>query len=454
MMMTITFKDVVKLTRAKHSIRELRSVVFDGNSAMTGAELDWVVGVPCVQAAISTPVVVPVDALLVHLAKSRHLVVMPDHLTNGQGLVTPFNKPAKWDDAVALDVLPKPPEGEAVSFDLELDALDRVLIAAGQQDIRYYLNGVLFDLTDGKLVGTDGHRMHVFNNRVPMAYKRKVKSGVPVSPVVEVVLNRHPLCWIVGSASPAVKVTIWNAQRKGNAADPVPALLQAGDGFVWVRNAVKCTFPDWRRVLPAVVSRPVWFTVDPAKLSDVAGAMGRVVHLESGGKCVEIGLNVGAATLYAGKDAQEMPVAMELHSDRAEIDLEALRPELWMGLQAGYLQDVADCVTREAQWMVGHEDTQNQGLLVVDGDFSGVVMNMRQPRPPKEAQEAQEVAPVAQDGPQDAGDLAPEPEPCPAAVDAMAAQLVAGVLEKAQASAKKPPRKGKNPPPGGAGAGI
>ena len=43
----LTIKDVLKLAKAKHSLPALRSVVFDGTSAICASELDWMVGVPC-----------------------------------------------------------------------------------------------------------------------------------------------------------------------------------------------------------------------------------------------------------------------------------------------------------------------------------------------------------------------------------------------------------------------
>ena len=52
---------------------------------------------------------------------------------------------------------------EPVAFFGSLNAktLKGVALAAGHQDIRYYLNGVFVDAAHRALVGTDGHRMHV-----------------------------------------------------------------------------------------------------------------------------------------------------------------------------------------------------------------------------------------------------------------------------------------------------
>ncbi|MFX5157924.1 DNA polymerase III subunit beta, partial [Acinetobacter baumannii] len=39
--------------------------------------------------------------------------------------------------------------------------IDKTSFAMAQQDVRYYLNGMLFEVTEGKLrvVSTDGHRL-------------------------------------------------------------------------------------------------------------------------------------------------------------------------------------------------------------------------------------------------------------------------------------------------------
>ncbi len=465
MMTKIGFNDVLKLAKRANANKALRSIVFDGKSAITATEINWIVGVPCAQPALTEPVVVPVDAVLAHLAKSRHLIVTPDGLTNGQGLVTPFGRDPKvlWD--TVLDMMPSAPKQDSVSFDLELDALDRVLVASGVHDIRYYLNGVLMDLTNGVLAGCDGHRLHLYRNRVPMAFKRKLKDGAPVSAPVEVIVNRAPLDWIVGSQSEVAKVTIWNPQRQkdGEELARTSALIQTEDAFVWVRSAVEGKYPDWNRVLPAVAQRPVVFGMDPVQVADAAAGMGRVAMLRSGNKWAGVRLDFGAGCMSISGADDSMPLATELREGREAV---AGDDSLWMGINASYLQDLADCVTKAAQWRPDPVNTKNCALLVVDGDFSGVVMPTREEEPkkpgkptqgPETGQDAPHGPETGQDAPhgpetgQDAphgpetGQDAPQgPEtgqdaPCPAAVASLAAQLV----RDAQTGRKTPRKAGK-----------
>lgn len=442
----IDLKSVFKMARG-HAEKAYNAVVFDGKSAIAAYSTDWLAGVPCPQPELREPVVVPIEAIQRHLAKSRHLIVTPDGLTNGHGIVTPFGKTAKGPMyELLLDLLPKQPMGDPVAFDLDLDALDRVQIAAGRKDIRYYLNGVLFDLTQGALVGTDGHRMHLYLNRVPQAFAREVVDGVPTRGDVVVICPNAPLDFIVKSKGETARVAMWNPERAPADGKPTPQgpiLITAEDAFVWVRRPIEGQFPDYQRVLPDVLQRPVWAELDPVQVADTAAAMVKVYEA-AGSKflAVQVHLGEGAAIVdTVGRD--RMPLTVKLHTERADLDLAKLQRSLWAGFSAPYLQDVADCVTPAARWHFAHEKTAESPLLVVDGDFSGVVMPCQlgdltegPKKAPEEPKKAAQVAPAAQVSETPETEL---PEPVPAAVVAVAAQLVQG----AQKAAGKAPRKSK-----------
>lgn len=464
--MAITLKSLIALAKPKHSVPRLRSIVFDGKSAMCAAPMVWVAGVPCPQAHITEPVVVPVDAILAHMAKSRHLVVMPDHLSNGQGMVTPFHKGEVNYDMV-LDMLPPLPDTEAVVFDLELDALDRVLVATGVHDIRYYLNGVLFDLSNGALVGTDGHRLHMYRNQVPVVYPMAQEDGsCREGGAVQLILHRDPLKWLVHSAGQFSKVTIFNPLcEKVDDKPTLPGvLMQADDAFVWVKKPVEGRYVDYARVIPAVLPRPVWMELNPVQLADASVAMRKVLNATVGTKkgspVFGVLVDFGKGVFSGGVDfpeVGELPFTVSFGTDDESIDLAALSDTLWMGMNPEYLQDLADCVTPAAQWRLDHVAMMNQALLVMDGDFSGLVMPCQTGGPVKAArpepvaeldavakvlgsirEQVADFEPVAELDVQDDPEETP-PEPCPAAVATIAAQLVT----QAQESAKKAPKKAR-----------
>jgi DNA polymerase-3 subunit beta len=70
-------------------------------------------------------------------------------------------------------------DSESISFDISQKALKGLLkqvdFAMAQQDIRYYLNGLLFEIQGQKLniVGTDGHRLSFTSSKLNQSYEKK-----------------------------------------------------------------------------------------------------------------------------------------------------------------------------------------------------------------------------------------------------------------------------------------
>ena len=335
---------------------------------------------------------------------------------------------------------------------------DRVLIAAGQHDIRYWLNGVLFDLTDGALVGCNGHQINVFENRVPKLFKPQlVDQCVTKTKNVQLIVPRAPLDWLVHSASKAATVNIWNANATFNESnsyvtDAKPLLLlQTDDAFVYVNKPIEGNYLDFLRLKPAVSRRPVWMEICPIQLAQSVEAMGKALKL-SGSKYHGLVVDFGNAEVLANPTEDGLAFRCVLHTDGAD-DLEVLKRDYWAGFNFNYLRDLADCVTDKAQWRADPAGPSDQCLLVTEGDFWGLVMPTRidGPDKPKKVVESALAAvaalakPVAVEGresPENEPINDPENppvEPCPAAVAALVAQLVGD----AQESAKKEPKKAK-----------
>ncbi|HVP09191.1 MAG TPA: DNA polymerase III subunit beta [Burkholderiales bacterium] len=129
------------------------------------------------------------------------------------------------------------PAGEAARFALPQKALRRVLglvqYAMAQQDIRYYLNGLLMVVEDKslKLVATDGHRLAYAS----MALEAKL-------PRQEVIVPRKTvleLAKLLSDGEGEVRVEISSAQ----------AAFSFG-GVELVSKLVDGKFPDYTRVIP------------------------------------------------------------------------------------------------------------------------------------------------------------------------------------------------------------
>lgn len=447
----IDLKRLMKLADGAHSMEVLRSVVFDGKSAIVASQLDWIVGIPCPQPHLTAPVVVPIRTLKIHMNKGRDLVVHADKLSNSRGLETALNAGLERreglllkDYAQVLDLMPARPEGEGVSFQVGLNEVDRTLIAAGKSDIRGYLNGLLFDLSTGALVGCDGHRLHAFKSHLP-----KVFAG---ERAVELIIPRAPLEWMLASSDEAMTVQVWGAERPVTewfAADGLGApkvLLRTGDTFVWVPHVVEGKYPDWRRVVPSNrVSRPVVAKVNPVQLADAASATAKTCK-EMKMKWPSACLDLKGGTICADGEAATggLPVGVELSSTASDWPVDVLA-HYWVNINPLYLQDLADCVTADAVWSLAPAVPQNEPILVELGDFVGVIQPCQgkvNPAPNEPYQPRAE--PVEARQPEaEPEEVGTDPEPCPAAVAAVAAQLVGRVQEAAKVKTKG---KGKAQP--------
>jgi hypothetical protein len=416
----LNLKSVTSIAQRPAVAGAARGIVFDGRSAITVAnardKAPWWAGVPQVQAGVPEgAVAVPVDAIRQHLAHSRHLVVAPGHLHNGHGMRTEW--PVEKGCEAALAMLPPQPDGEPnVECELVLDDLDRVLIVAGVQDIRPELKGVLLDFDTGAIVATDGVRLHV------------VREALPVLPGLSMVVPRDAARWMLHSKDERAAVRCW-----GLGTPQARVLLQASDGFVFA-HAQDGKFPDWRAVVGGGTLEPkgARFRVDSRAISAAVEAMGKKHLQEGGSKLGVVCLDVAGGRVYAGKGPHFTAVEMAVSQPAT--------PGVWPYFSAMQLQDLADCVGSNAEWALS--DVPMAGMLrVKDGLFTGVVTVWRNNDQPSDGSEpaaavrggtimTRRGAVVAEYRHVDINAKpVPEPEPCPAAVGVMADRLCGKVVK-------------------------
>lgn len=143
------------------------------------------------------------------------------------------------------------------NVEIPVGAFKAVALAAAQQDVRYYLNGMLIEQAkDGLyLVATDGHRMHAMRVRQDTALPVGAQVVVPNDAIAKIKPNRH-------MATLAVELA--DDLRSGT-------LAYFGDRFTWAAGDGR--YPDWRRVLPReATSDGVGASLNPDYLADVAKA--------------------------------------------------------------------------------------------------------------------------------------------------------------------------------------
>ena len=245
-------------------------------------------------------------------------------------------------------------EGSATRFSVPQRLLKALLglvqYAMAQQDIRYYLNGLLMVIEDGqlKLVATDGHRL---------AYASR-DAGNKNSDRQEVILPRKTiieLSKLLEDNDDAVSVELSGAQAK----------FSFGS-VVLVSKLVDGKFPDYARVIPQNQTKKL-------KLDRVAllQALQRAAILTND-KYRGVRWVLGDGSLKISCTNTEQEEAQE------ELDVPYKGEALDIGFNVSYLVDVLnnlDCAEVEC----GLGDANSSALFTIPGrtDFKYVVMPMR-----------------------------------------------------------------------------
>lgn len=139
---------------------------------------------------------------------------------------------------------PQVPSGEAdVSLEVGRGDLGRLIddvsFAMAQQDVRYFLNGMLLEVTDSHIrtVATDGHRLAMSTADGTFAVTNRVQAIVPRKGVLE--LGR-----LLDNDSETVTLQLGDNHLK----------VQAGD-YTLTTKLVDGQFPDYEKVIPSDASR-------------------------------------------------------------------------------------------------------------------------------------------------------------------------------------------------------
>jgi DNA polymerase-3 subunit beta len=250
--------------------------------------------------------------------------------------------------------LTTPPSGEAVRFSVSQRTLKQqlalVAYAMAQQDIRYYLNGLLL-IADGKnliLVATDGHRLSYVDSELE----------TPVPSRCEVILPR--------------KTVLELARQVGDTDDTVDIVLSGNQAVFrfgsveFVTKLIDGRFPDFERVIPR--DHPGCIALSRAPL---LAALQRVAIL-SNEKFHGVRLVLDNGVLSIGSSNTEQEEAQE------EIEVDFNGERLDVGFNVGYLLDVLNNVSsEEIEWRF--RDSNSSALITLPGNghFKYVVMPMR-----------------------------------------------------------------------------
>lgn len=112
--------------------------------------------------------------------------------------------------------------------------IERTSFAMAQQDVRYYLNGMLLEINKGQLraVATDGHRMAMCTLDANIDYQERYQLIVPRKGILE-------LARLLGEADEMVTIVLGTHHIRATTGD-----------FTFTSKLVDGKFPDYERVLP------------------------------------------------------------------------------------------------------------------------------------------------------------------------------------------------------------
>ncbi|CAL1238790.1 DNA polymerase III subunit beta [Candidatus Methylocalor cossyra] len=262
------------------------------------------------------------------------------------------------------------PEFDTGAFDLELQvpaeglrrALGQTAFAMAQNDVRYYLNGLLLELEGKTLraVASDGHRL-ALHEEVLEHEARALRPADPPDPPSEprqAILPRKAvleLLRLLGDVEGNVELRL----------GPVSASLAVGP-VTFATKLVQGKFPDYRRVMPKELDREV--RVDRVQLQS---ALERVAVVTSE-KFKGISLEVSDETLRLKAQNQEQEEAEET------LPVELRGEALTVGFNATYLLDAVEHVTSE-RVRFSFPKAVNACLVEDEADdrFRFIVMPMR-----------------------------------------------------------------------------
>lgn len=230
------------------------------------------------------------------------------------------------------------------------DLIHATSFAMAQQDVRYYLNGMLLEVETGKLtsVATDGHRLAMAFSEVDISAAEKTQVVLPRKGVIELsrlLADEGEISVVIGSNH----------------------LRVVADDFSFTSKLVDGAYPDYQRVLPKGGTNRM-----TASREVLRQAFGRTAILSNEKyRGVRLGLSENLLKLNANNPEQEEAqeeVVVDYNGDPLEI-----------GFNVNYVLDVLSTLKGENACITLSD--ANSSALIEDPDNQSnatyVVMPMR-----------------------------------------------------------------------------
>jgi DNA polymerase-3 subunit beta len=228
--------------------------------------------------------------------------------------------------------------------------LDKTHFSMAQQDVRYYLNGLLLETSAKMLrtVATDGHRLAMAEIELPEGAKAGQQVIVPRKGVLE--LQR-----ILGNEDQILEISIGSNHIR----------VQIGE-IRFTSKLIDGRFPEYGRVIPANPPRIV-----SAVRDDLRHALQRAAILSNEKyRGIRFALKPNALVIQAHNPEQE--------EAEEEVEVGYAGEELEIGFNVNYLLDALAAID-EPEVQVGLTDGNSSCLIrsATDNRASFVVMPMR-----------------------------------------------------------------------------
>jgi len=244
-------------------------------------------------------------------------------------------------------------DSESVSVKLSQNKLKGLLkqvdFAMAQQDIRYYLNGLLFEIQGQKLniVGTDGHRLSFTSTKLDDSYEKK-EVIIPRKTIMELIK-------LLDDSDEIVELEILNQQ----------VTFKFGDIFI-ITKVIDGKFPDYNRVIP--VGYENGFLIDRQMLLN---AMQRASILSNE-------KYRGIRLVLSENNMQLITTNSEQEEAQEDIEISYNKEAIDIGFNVTYLIDVLNNIQFD-QLSFTFKDSDSSCLVTIpnNDDYKYVVMPMR-----------------------------------------------------------------------------
>ncbi len=242
---------------------------------------------------------------------------------------------------------------EGVSFEISQKNLKALLkqvdFAMAQQDIRYYLNGLLFEIQGQKLniVGTDGHRLSFTSTKLNQSFEKK-EVIIPRKTIMELIK-------LLEEDDGNVVVEILNQQ----------VTFKFNDIFL-ITKVIDGKFPDYNRVIPSGYENG--FMINRQAL---LSAMQRASILSNE-------KYRGIRLVLSENNMQLITTNSEQEEAQEDIEISYNKETIDIGFNVTYLIDVLNNIQFD-QLFFAFKDSNSSCLVTIpnNDDYKYVVMPMR-----------------------------------------------------------------------------